>query len=62
MLILFWSFYDSQNNRPQRQKNAQYDNNTPDDRSNDIFVVADKFWERLSLGVVQYDEAGQLIE
>lgn len=39
-----------------------YDKGTPDDVSDDILVLADKFWERLSLGVVQYDETGQLIE
>lgn len=39
-----------------------YDNATPDNKSDDILVLADKFWERLSLSVVQYDEAGELIQ
>ncbi|MDD4573721.1 MAG: hypothetical protein PHR69_05845, partial [Sphaerochaeta sp.] len=35
-----------------------YDNNTVDDLTDDISVLADKFWERIDINDRQYDKDG----
>lgn len=39
-----------------------YDHDTPGHVSDDILVIADKFWERMSMQAVQYDASGNRLE
>jgi len=38
-----------------------YDNNTPDDKSDDILVLADQYWNRFKLVTKQYNSRGEEI-